>query len=92
MSYDIEFTQSALKEFTALDASIKEQFKNKLKAIAQNPKIPKNKLRGSNAKHLYKIKLKSAGYRLLYEVIDNRLVVVVIKVGRRDSIYKALSK
>lgn len=78
MNYEIEFTKSALKEFTALDADTKEQFKNKL--------------RGSNAKHLYKIKLKSAGYRLLYEVIDNRLVVVVIKVGRRDSIYKALSK
>lgn len=92
MSYEIEFTQSALKEFHKLDANTKEQFKNKLKAIAQNPKIPKNKLRGAGTKNLYKIKLKSVGYRLVYEVVDNRLVVVVITVGRRDSIYNSLRK
>lgn len=33
----------------------------------------------------YKIKLKALGYRLVYEVIDHRLVVVVIAVGRREN-------
>jgi mRNA interferase RelE/StbE len=32
----------------------------------------------------YKIKLRDVGYRLVYEVIDQRLVVVVIAIGRRD--------
>ncbi|OAV33457.1 hypothetical protein AO365_1790 [Moraxella catarrhalis] len=37
---------------------------------------------------MYKIKLKTIGYRLLYEVIDNEVVVLVVAVGRRDKIYK----
>lgn len=32
----------------------------------------------------YKIKLRSVGYRLVYEVRDEMLVVLVIAVGRRD--------
>lgn len=32
----------------------------------------------------YKIKLRSIGYRLVYEVIDSRLVVTVIAVGKRE--------
>jgi mRNA interferase RelE/StbE len=34
--------------------------------------------------NVYKIKLRDLGYRLVYEVFDSRLVVVVISVGRRD--------
>ncbi len=39
----------------------------------------------------YKIKLRSAGYRLVYEVRDNDVIVVVVAVGRRDrnAVYKA---
>ncbi|HMU88175.1 MAG TPA: type II toxin-antitoxin system RelE/ParE family toxin, partial [Agitococcus sp.] len=39
----------------------------------------------------YKIKLRSIGYRLVYEVIDEQVVVLVIAVGRRenDAVYQA---
>jgi len=33
----------------------------------------------------YKIKLRSSGYRLVYEVVDNELYVLVIAVGKRES-------
>lgn len=70
MSYNLSFTESAKKkEYDKLDSNIRDQFKKKLKQILENPKIPKNKLRGSNTKDRYKIKLRSSGYRLLYEVI-----------------------
>ena len=91
MSYDLVFTESALKEFSKLNDEIKNQFKKKLINILENPKIPKNKLKGSNAANLYKIKLRTVGYRLLYEVIDDEVVVLVISVGRRDKIYKKLN-
>ena len=34
----------------------------------------------------YKIKLKNAGYRLVYQVDDSRVVVVVVAVGRRENL------
>ena len=86
MTYELEFADAALKKFDKLNPQIAEQFIRKLEAILENPKIPKNKLRGST--DLYKVKLRSAGYRLVYQVIDDRIVVLVLDVDRRDTIYK----
>lgn len=89
MTYELEFSEKALEEFDKLSPDIANQFVKKLEKILENPRIPKNKLRG--AKDLYKIKLRKSGFRLLYEVIDDRLVVVVIKIGRRDTVYNSLN-
>lgn len=86
MSYKLKFKQTARKKFSKLNPEIADQFFKKLKAIQDNPKIPKNKLSGSV--DLYKIKLRSAGYRLVYQVIDSDIVILVIDVDRRDTIYK----
>ncbi|EPQ1205670.1 type II toxin-antitoxin system RelE family toxin [Acinetobacter baumannii] len=86
MTYELEFAKTALKKFDKLNPQIAEQFIRKLEAILENPKIPKNKLRGST--DIYKIKLRSVGYRLVYQVIDDRIVVLVLNVDRRDTIYK----
>ena len=48
----------------------------------RNPHVPSAKLHG--AKNIYKIKLRSVGYRLVYEVLEREIVVLVIAVGRRD--------
>jgi mRNA interferase RelE/StbE len=88
MTYELEFEKNALKKFDKLNPQIAEQFIRKLEAILEKPKIPKNKLSGSV--DLYKIKLKSAGYRLVYKVKDDVVVVLVLDVDRRDTIYKNL--
>lgn len=82
MPYEVEFVASALKEWKSLDANTREQFRKKLKERALSPRVPSAKLR--DAKDRYKIKLRSAGYRLVYEVVEDRLVVLVVAVGRRD--------
>ena len=48
MTYELEFAKAALKKFDKLNPQIAEQFIRKLEAILENPKIPKNKLSGSN--------------------------------------------
>ena len=73
----------ALKEWKKLDGSIKTQFLKTLARRLQEPHVPSAKLRG-DLQNTYKIKLRDVGYRLVYEVIDQRLVVVVIAIGRRD--------
>lgn len=86
MSYRLRFKETARKKFSKLNPDIAEQILKKLVKVLENPKIPKNKLSGSI--DLYKIKLKSAGYRLVYQVIDDELIVLVLDVDRRDTIYK----
>ncbi len=83
MTYKLKFLPSAMKEWDKLDNSIKVEFKNKLKKCLVNPQIPANKLRDFDA--AYKIKLRSAGYRLVYEVDDLEISVLVIAVGKREN-------
>jgi mRNA interferase RelE/StbE len=85
MIYSLEFHEDALKEWERLDGSIKTQFKKQLEKRLSNPHVPSARL-GSDLENCYKIKLQKIGYRLAYEVIDNRLIVFVLSVGRRDGL------
>jgi mRNA interferase RelE/StbE len=89
MSYSLAFLDEALKEWRKLDEVTRAQFKDKLTERLENPKIPSARLHG--AKDRYKIKLRNAGYRLVYEVRDKQLVVLVVAVGKRErnEVYKA---
>ena len=76
MTYELAFLEDALKEWRKLDSNSREQFKTKLRERLESPRLPSAKLSG--AKDRYKIKLRSVGYRLVYEVSDNELLVVVV--------------
>ncbi|WP_019530276.1 type II toxin-antitoxin system RelE family toxin [Dasania marina] len=92
MSYKLLFKQQAFKEWQALDGTIKTQFKKKLTDRLQKPRVEPSRLSG--LKDCYKIKLRSAGYRLVYEVRDSEIVVIVIAVGKRErnAVYKSAAK
>lgn len=89
MSYNLEYKESALKEWKKLDGGIRELFKKKLAERLTDPHVVSSRLKGMP--NCYKIKLKNAGYRLVYQVDDNRIVVIVVAVGKREnlSVYKA---
>ncbi|MCT4635973.1 MAG: type II toxin-antitoxin system RelE/ParE family toxin [Rickettsiales bacterium] len=82
MTYKLTFLKSALKEWENLDHQIKAQFKKKLAERLENPVISKDKLSGLN--DCYKIKLRNAGYRLVYKVIKDKITVQVVAVAKRD--------
>ena len=88
MSYKLKFLPTALKEWKKLDQSIQKQFKKKLGERLSTPHIRASQLSGFD--NHYKIKLRTSGYRLVYEVIDKEICVMVIAVGKRESnlVYK----
>ncbi len=92
MSYNLRFLPSALKEWKKLDKSIKQQFKKKLEERLIEPHIPSSQLFGY-INH-YKIKLRLSGYRLVYEVVDDELYILVIVIGKREGgrVYNTLNK
>ena len=91
MSYELNFHPDALDEWRKLDKSVREQFKKKLAERLENPRVPGSQLSGANDR--FKIKLRNAGFRLVYEVRDQQLVVLVVAVGKRErnAVYKAAS-
>lgn len=90
--YTLKFLPTALKEWKKLDHSIQNQLKKKLKERLQNPHISASQLHG--LENHYKIKLRASGYRLVYEVIEKEIVVLVIAIGKREKnlVYKKASK
>lgn len=83
MTYKLAFNESALKEWKKLGHTVREQFKKKLAERLQNPRVPASQLYGR--KDQFKIKLRGAGYRLVYSVNDDIVTVTVIGVGKREN-------
>ena len=83
MAYKLKFEERAWKEWEKLGHPVKEQFKKKLEERLENPRVPSAKLSGHADR--YKIKLRSAGYRLVYQVFDAEVVVSVIAIGKREN-------
>ncbi len=92
MGYELSFHPDALAEWRKLDATVSAQFKKKLADRLQQPRVPAARLAGH--KDRYKIKLRSVGYRLVYEVRDAVLLVIVVAVGKRErhAVYRVAAK
>lgn len=89
MSFDLAFLEEALAEWQRLDGTVRTHLKKKLAERLQAPRVPSAKLSGHPDR--YKIKLRTVGYRLVYEVRDQQLLVLVIAVGKRErqAVYRA---
>lgn len=82
MIYRLEFLPSADKEWRKLGATLKDQFKKKLDERLIRPRVLKDAL--SDYPDHYKIKLRGAGYRLIYRVIEQTVTVMVVRIGKRE--------
>ena len=82
MIYRLAFLPSARKEWESLGGNVRQQFRKELTERLEGPRLPSAKLSGMP--DCYKIKLRAAGYRLVYRVDDDVVTVVVVAVGRRD--------
>ena len=81
-AYTLAFVPQALKEWKNLDPHTRQLFKTRLIERLEMPRLASAQLRGHPDR--YKIKLRALGYRLVYEVRDLEVLVVVVAVGRRD--------
>lgn len=83
MDYLLDFDERALREWRKLGSTVREQLKKKLAQVLRQPRVEANRLRG--LPDCYKIKLRASGYRLVYQVIDERVVIFVVSVGKREN-------
>ena len=81
-TYRLVFRRRAQKAFGKLDTGVQRQFRKVLERRLQEPRVPAHKLR--NMPDCYRIKLRSAGFRLVYRVENDRMVMLVIAVGPRE--------
>ncbi|MCB1660294.1 MAG: type II toxin-antitoxin system RelE/ParE family toxin [Pseudomonadales bacterium] len=82
MTYSIRVHEDFKKDLAKLSQPVKDQLYKKLQKVQENPHVPKNQLRGELSS-CYKIKLLKAGVRLVYQVIDDELIILLVTVGKR---------
>lgn len=94
MTYELEFNSEAIKEWKKLDATIREQFKKQLEKRMLEPHVPSARLHGTDMNNVYKIKLRDLGYRLVYEVNDQTITILVLAIGKREKnqVYELIKK
>ena len=87
MNYSVEFRPAVLKRLRRLPKKDLRKIKNKIDHLAENlPDPAMTKMKGNNP--FYKVR--SGDYRIVYQILEDRLVILVVKVGHRKDIYKKL--
>lgn len=85
MTYRVEIKLSARKALLALPPDMARRMNKAIDALANDPRRPgTRKLAGSDT--LYRLRV--GDYRVVYEIHDDRLLILVIKVGHRRDIYR----
>jgi len=73
-----------LKQFPKTEL---RKIKKKIDALAENlPDPATTKMRGNNSFHRVRVGV----YRIVYEIHEDRLVILVVKIGHRKDVYKKL--
>ena len=83
-SYSVSIKPSAAKELERLPRKDRRRIAQRVSALAGDPRPPGcEKLTGDDA-----YRVRQGNYRILYTIADDRLVVLVIKIGDRKAVYR----
>ena len=81
----IELLPSAARWLEKTPIAVRRRLARAIDALARNPHPPgPEKLRG--AENIWRIRV--ADYRVLYQVLDDVLAVLIVRIGRRRDVYR----
>lgn len=88
MKYTIEFKGSAAKTLKKLPKSAQKRIVAKLTEFETSlPPAEETKMKGDNPFHRVRV----GDYRIIYEIQNDVLTILVIKIGHRKEIYRHIS-
>jgi mRNA interferase RelE/StbE len=86
VSYIVEFRPRAAKQLNALPKGVRKTIAQVIDALAENPRPPKAvQLKGTDY-----MRVRVRDYRVIYEVRDDVLLILVVRVGHRRDVYQGV--
>lgn len=83
-SYKVEFAKSLRKDFRRIPKADAERILKRIQSLANDPRPEDSKkLKNDSA-----LRIRIGNYRLVYEIRETILLVLVLKVGHRKDIYR----
>ncbi len=96
MVYKIEFLPEAAREFERLDGSLRKIAAKQIEKLSERPElgVPLGKRLGIDLTGYRKIYFGRKGYRIVYEIVGERLKVLIIGIGKREraEIYREVAE
>ena len=82
--YAVEFLPSAARELSKLEPAVRRRLARRIDRLATDPRADAAKLRGADDTWRARV----GDYRILYRVQDDRLLILVIRIGHRRDVYR----
>ena len=88
MKYRIEFKRSVAKVLKKLPKPDRRRIRDKIDSFSENlPDPATTKMKGDNPFHRVRV----GDYRIIYEVQEDILLILVLKIGHRKEVYRRLT-
>ena len=88
MKYRIEFKRSAAKALRKIPRSDQKRIAVKIDSLSENlPDPATTKMKGDNPFH----RIRVGDYRIIYEIQEDILLIMVLKIGHRKDVYRRLT-
>jgi len=83
--YSVEYVSTVGKQIRAIPKKERVKVFRRIAKLAQDPRPPgAKKLKGEDS--LYRVR--QGGWRVVYTIEDEKLIVLVVKVGHRSDVYR----
>ena len=82
MKYNLKIQKNAQKSLSKISEPFQTKIIDKIYALANDPYYNAKKLTGREA---YRIRI--GNYRVIYEIDNSELVILVVNIGHRKDIY-----
>ena len=83
--YRVEVARRALRVLSALPRREQQRIRAAIDLLAEQPRPP-GAVRLVGEPHVHRVRV--GDYRILYEIVDDRLVVLVVRIGHRRDVYR----
>jgi mRNA interferase RelE/StbE len=82
--YEVELSEVAKRDLSKLESQAQDRLRLAFRVLSRNPRPPKSvKLKGRSG---YRIRV--GDYRVIYEIFDDKVIILVTRIGHRREIYK----
>jgi mRNA interferase RelE/StbE len=85
VAYTVELKPAAVRDLKAIPERDRKRIKTRIDALAENPRPHGVKALQGGEGYL---RLRAGDYRIIYTVLDQVLLVVVIRIGNRREVYR----
>lgn len=86
MTYRVTLSPMAARQLRKLDAQVRRRIQAALELLAEQPRPPSATRLGGGASEW---RVRTGDYRIVYEIEDDHLLILVLRLGHRREVYES---